>query len=104
MADQCERSRSCLLTVNTDRIEADLPASIRLKAAAGPETNAPSTHADARPVRSGALAYGQLPVNFAPSAPSVVGTDANAVLFASANTQDALVPLSFGPAIPGWFV
>ncbi len=53
---------------------------------------------------SGALDYGQLPVNFVPSLPSVVGTDANDVLFASVNTQDALVPLSFGPAMPGWFV
>jgi hypothetical protein len=28
----------------------------------------------------------------------------NDALFASENTQDALVPLSFGPAMPGWFV
>ena len=54
---------------------------------------------------SAALSYGQLvpePVYVVPSWPSVVGTDANVLLFASANTQEAVVPLNFGPAMPGW--
>jgi hypothetical protein len=67
------------------------------------KTNRPETLADVRPVSSVALSYGQL-VSFTPSWPSVVETDANDVLFARPNTHEALLPLSFGPAMPGWFV
>jgi hypothetical protein len=59
---------------------------------------------DARPLQSWLRGYGQPPLRIAPSFPSVVGTDANPVDLASANTQEALVPLSFGPAMPGEFV
>lgn len=56
------------------------------------------------PCGSAAFDYGQLALKIAPSSPSVVGTDANVLVFAHENTPDALVPLSFGPAMPAWFV